>query len=94
MDAEQYVSILEDNLLSSMENSGIPKESIIFQQDNDPKHKSAQAMKWLDESGFTVMTWPPQSPDLSPINHHWYYLKNRLDKYEIPPSSQHELWQC
>ena len=31
MDAEQYVSILEDNLLPSMENSGIPEESIIFQ---------------------------------------------------------------
>ena len=31
MDAEQYVSILEDKLLSSMENSALSKESIIFQ---------------------------------------------------------------
>ena len=31
MDAEQYVSILENNSLSSMENSGIPKKSIMFQ---------------------------------------------------------------
>jgi hypothetical protein len=31
MDAEQYVFILEANLLPSMENSGIPEESIIFQ---------------------------------------------------------------
>ena len=31
MDAEQYVSMLENNLLSNMENSGIPKESIMFQ---------------------------------------------------------------
>ena len=30
MDAEQYVSILEDNLLPNMENSGISEESIIF----------------------------------------------------------------
>ena len=64
---------------------------MVFQQDNDSKHKSAQVTKWLDESGFTVMKWPPQSPDLSPIEHLWYYLKNRLDKSEIPPSSQHEL---
>ena len=31
MDAEQFVSIPEDKLLSSMENSALPKESIIFQ---------------------------------------------------------------
>ena len=31
MDAEQYVSILEDKQLSSMENSGLSKKSIIFQ---------------------------------------------------------------
>ena len=31
MDAEQYVSILEDKLLPSMKNSGLSKKSIIFQ---------------------------------------------------------------
>ena len=31
MDAEQYVSILEDKLLLSMENSELSKKSIIFQ---------------------------------------------------------------
>ena len=30
MDAEQYVSILEDNLLFSMEDYGISKEDIII----------------------------------------------------------------
>ena len=29
MDAEQYVFILENNLLSNMENSEIPKESYV-----------------------------------------------------------------
>ena len=38
MDAEQYVSILEDKLLPSMENSALSKKSIIFQQDNNPKY--------------------------------------------------------
>ena len=31
MDAEQYVSILEDKLLPSMKNSALSKESIILQ---------------------------------------------------------------
>jgi hypothetical protein len=69
MNAEQYVSILEDNLLPTMENSGIPKESIIFQQDNDPKHTSKRAQKWLESQGIKVLDWPAQSPDLNPIEH-------------------------
>jgi hypothetical protein len=37
MNVEMYVFILENNMLSSMGNSGIPKENIIFQKDNQPK---------------------------------------------------------
>ena len=40
MDAEQYVAILEKGLLQSMEDSEIPIDNVIFQQDNDPKHTS------------------------------------------------------
>ena len=35
MDVEQYVAILEGGLLQSMEDSGIPADDVIFQQDND-----------------------------------------------------------
>ena len=42
MNAEQYVAILQ-GLLQSMQESGIPEDDIIFQQDNDPKHISRRA---------------------------------------------------
>ncbi|KIN99533.1 hypothetical protein M404DRAFT_70283, partial [Pisolithus tinctorius Marx 270] len=45
MDVEQYVAILQEGLLQSMEESGIPEDDIIFQQDNDPKHTSRRAQK-------------------------------------------------
>ena len=45
MNANQYVDILKDNLLSSLEESGVPLEDVIFQQDNDPKHTSKKAKK-------------------------------------------------
>jgi hypothetical protein len=69
MDAKQYVSILEDNLLPSMENSGIPEESIIFQYNNDPKHSSKRAQNWFKCEGIGLLDWPAQSPDLRPIEH-------------------------
>jgi transposase len=93
MDAELYTSILEDELQQSVEYYDKSPTDMVFQQDNDPKHRSTRATKWLGESGFTIMKWPAQSPDLSPIEHLWSYLKRRLDEYEIPPSSQNELWQ-
>jgi transposase len=40
------------------------------------------------------MKWPAQSPDLNPIKHLWWYLKKKLDGYEILPSSQYQLWKC
>jgi hypothetical protein len=39
------------------------------------------------------MKWPAQSPDINPIEHLWWHLKQRLDEYESPPTSQHELWE-
>ena len=69
MDAEQYMAILEQVLLQSMEESGIPEDDIIFQQDNDSKHTSRRAQKWFEEQKIKLLDWPAQSPDLSPIEH-------------------------
>jgi hypothetical protein len=43
MDAELYRSILDKYLMKSLEWYGDKVEDMIFQQDNDPKHKSKKA---------------------------------------------------
>jgi hypothetical protein len=56
-----------------------------------PKHKANLVSDWLDLHPFDVMVWPPQSPDLNPIENIWALLKQRL--FEKPvPSSMHEHW--
>ena len=55
MDAEQYVAILEEGLLQSMKESGIPEDDIIFQQDNDSKHTSRRAQKWFEEQDIRLL---------------------------------------
>ena len=92
MDAEQYVAILEGGLLQSMEDSGIPADEVIFQQDNDPKHTSRRAKIWFEEQDIKLLNWPAQSPDLNPIEHIWHHLKKRLSGYEKAPTGVHQLW--
>lgn len=44
-------------------------------------------------SQITVIEWPANSPDLSPIENIWAYLKYRLDQYEEPPKTIDQLWE-
>jgi transposase len=93
MNAEQYVLILEDNLLPSMEESGIYWKDLIFQQDNDPKHTSKMAKDWMESTNITLLDWSPQSPDINPIEHLWHHMKKELSKYPTHPKGVWEIWE-
>ncbi|KAF7690812.1 Transposable element Tcb2 transposase [Cucumispora dikerogammari] len=76
IDKYGYVDILRSNLEASAEKFGLVAYK--FQQDNDPKHTSGYARKYMSRNNIDVLVCPPQSPDLNPLENLWAYIKQKL----------------
>ena len=93
LDAELYCKILDEDFLGTLTYYDLSIENVIFQQDNDPKHKTRITQRWLESKNITVLDWPAQSPDLNPIEHLWSEMERRLRNIDKPIKNKNELWE-
>ena len=89
MNAEVYVSVLEEGLLPSVERL-FDGTGYLFMQDNDPKHTSRRARQFFEENGVIWWKTPPESPDLNPIENIWHELKEYIRR-QTKPRNKAEL---
>lgn len=79
MDQYKYQGILNRNLKQSVTDLGLGRR-FIFQQDNDPKHSAKSTTEFFKIQKISKLDWPPQSPDLNPIEHLWDHIEREIRK--------------
>ncbi len=93
MNSKKYVSLLEENILDDIVDCGFNLSDVVFMQDNASCHKSKSTMKWFEDHNLNLLEWPPQSPDLNPIENVWNYLETKVRMRQNEIENADDLWK-
>jgi len=80
-----YVEVMEDAMLEFWMEQSEERGYVVIQEDNAPIHTCKLAKQWRESRGMVSLEWPPNSPDLNPIEHLWYLIKGVVQKMDPRP---------
>lgn len=93
VNAEYYVNNLLPKLF--LDCNALLPNGFIFQQDGAPAHASRRAQDWIGERNPDFIKkneWPPNSPDLNPLDYHvWGEMLRLYQQHQPKPKNKAEL---
>ena len=80
---KQFLLFMKKDMEKIKEDNDL-NDNLIFQQDNAACHTSKESRYAIEILfGKNFIDWPPNSPDMSPIENVWAILKEKLEKRKI-----------
>ena len=73
-DTEVFLSYVEQILIKEL------KAGQVVVMDNINFHKNPKAKELIESVGCRIIFLPTYSPDLNPIEHYWFKVKNEIRK--------------
>ncbi len=93
MTKERYLDMLREHLDEAMLPIRRCESPLIFMQDNATYHTAQNVREWMTQNCPNIMAWPPQSPDLSPIENIWASIKNELWNRRREIRNSGDVWR-
>jgi transposase len=92
MDSKAYLQIIKESVLPHVERVKAEHQAnLVFMQDNAPCHKAKVVMDFLASEHVETLDWPPQSPDMNPIENLWGIIKAKRQKDCDTPRTKKDL---
>src|SRR5271169_3045991 len=86
--AKDFVEIVYEgelrNFMDKISNS-------VLMEDGAPVHRSRVSGEWQQQHMVEKLNWPPNSPDLNPIENVWKILKDAVQHYRKRPRTLEEM---
>jgi hypothetical protein len=92
IDGPTYCEMLESCFFDSAD--VVLPPNFLFQQDNASAHVCRHTMAFLESREISVFSWPPQSPDLSPIEDIWGIVSEKVYKHGKTYQTKDDLWKA
>ncbi len=93
MNSNSYIKIIEEFALPEIIKCGFRLSDVVFMQDNASCHTSKMTKKRFNDNNIRLLEWPPQSPDMNPIEHVWEQLDKRVRERQNEILAIEDLWR-